>query len=228
MLKRQKGQTLIETVVAIFILVMGMTAAVGLALYAFGTSTSITKQIIATGLAREGIEAVKTMRDTNWLNDTLSNNCYSYVTSQNNGKCYKNWLNKKFCIDPTNNNGNCNGSAGNLNYYLGIDGSTQDVWDLVRQRNTDNYGLDFNSAVGNSGFYSPSNSTAGNSEYYRKISIEKDNTAPFDHSADLGPRLKVTVQVWWTDKKCPRSANWPGLGKCSLELKTNLTNWRDY
>src|SRR4051812_47761986 len=90
---RHKGQTLIETVAGIFILVMGITAAVSLAIYALGASTNITKQIIGTGLAREGVEAVKNMRDTNWLKLTsIDTNCYDYTTGANSAKCYKDWL----------------------------------------------------------------------------------------------------------------------------------------
>ena len=62
---RNKGQTLIETLAAVFILVMGVSASVGLAIYAFNTSGGVVKQIIATGLAREGLEAVRNMRDSN-------------------------------------------------------------------------------------------------------------------------------------------------------------------
>jgi type II secretory pathway pseudopilin PulG len=111
-LKKQKtkylGQTLIETMVALFILSMGVSSAVGLSIYAFGSSNSILKQIIGTGLAREGIEAVRNMRDTNWLNDSLiTNGCYNFATGVlDSENCYQNWLGDKsstgvpFCINP--------------------------------------------------------------------------------------------------------------------------------
>ena len=90
-----QGQTLIETLAALFILFMGVGAATGLAVYAFSASGNINKQIIATGLAREGMEAVRNMRDTNWLNGPLMpNGCYNYATCQaNQASCYLNWLN---------------------------------------------------------------------------------------------------------------------------------------
>src|SRR5258708_8211428 len=92
---RFSGESLIETMVAIFILVMGISAAVGLATYTFSSSTSITKQIVATGLAREGLEALRNMRDTNWLTSTLSSNCYDYTSgSSSGGNCYPTWLNQ--------------------------------------------------------------------------------------------------------------------------------------
>jgi hypothetical protein len=98
----QQGQTLIETMVACFILIMGINAAVGLAIFALSSSTNITKQIVGMGLAREGIEAVRNIRDTNWLKQTSINlDCYNYATGNtspdypaaNGGaRCYKNWL----------------------------------------------------------------------------------------------------------------------------------------
>jgi type II secretory pathway pseudopilin PulG len=102
------GQTLIETLAALFILTMGVSAAVSLAIYAFGSSGTVLKQIIATGLAREGLEAVRNMRDTNWLQDTLSTNgCYSFTSGlPNSESCYTNWLGDKtgtavpFCLNP--------------------------------------------------------------------------------------------------------------------------------
>ena len=83
--------------------------------------SDITKQIIATGLAREGIEAVKNMRDTNWLKDTLSvNGCYDFATGQaNQANCYVNWLGQ-------------NGSANFLPSFL-ISSETHLLWENMAQ-----------------------------------------------------------------------------------------------
>lgn len=239
-----QGQTLIETLVAIFILVMGVTAAVGLAIYALNSSSSITKQIIATGLAREGIEAVKNMRDVNWLRDTLATNgCYNYVTAgTGQSPCYINWLGDTnlsiapFCLNPSKNQGNCNGSGTPTeNYNLGFDSTDNNFWSLqVQSANGKNYGLVFNSNPATSGFYAPGGgggltcgNGAGRADYCRKVVLTVITTSPYDKDANL-PLLQVQSQVWWVDKKCPRSADWPGLGKCSVEIDTNLTNWKDY
>lgn len=238
--QKNSGQSLIETMVAIFILVMGITSAVGLASFSLNNSTSIAKQIVATGLAREGVEAVKNMRDTNWLQQTtIDPNCYNFETAGNTGNCYKNWLTQKYCIDPTDNNGNCAGTATTQNYFLGFDYSDNNFWYLVRQRNADNYGLVFNSTPTQYGMYWPgdktngtlcSDGTAGISDFCRKVIITKINTSPYNkaNQTDIGPKLLVQVQVWWKDRKCARSANWPGAGKCAIELSTYLTNWKNY
>lgn len=238
--RRSVGQTLIETLAAAFILTMGMSAAVGLAIFAFNTSGGIVKQIIATGLAREGLEAVRNMRDTNWLKDTLIvNGCYDFSTGQaGKANCYPNWLNKTFCINPTNNNGNCNGDAPvgtAINYYLGFDSSVQNSWILTKDKATLYYGLNFNdpNASNNwqtNGFYAPGagvtcqNSSSG---YCRKIIITKIATAPYNQ--DVGPLLQVQSQVWWADKKCPKVADFSGASvTCRLELDTYLTNWKNF
>lgn len=222
----ETGQTLIETLVAVFMLVMGVTAAVGLAIYAFNTSSGITRQIIATGLAREGLEAVKNMRDTNWLLDTLATNCYDFQNpSANDGKCYASWLNPAggFNITPQS-------------LRLSLDGSGSALWKVQSAGN--NWGLDFDPSLGAGlgcganfcGFYGVNNLSAGSadgsSEYYRQIVITADTSPPFNQP-NL-QRLRVESRVWWTDKKCPRSQSWPGAGQCSVSIQSNLTNWKTY
>jgi hypothetical protein len=234
-------------------LVMGVTAALGLAIYALGSSTNITKQIIATGLAREGLEALKDMRDTNWLLQTsIDTNCHNYVDSTNTARCYKDWLGKNggpipyFCIDPQKNNGNaCNGSHSNTSdYFLGADSGSSGYWTLISQRGCApncNFGLRFDK--GNSlgqGFYHTNGSSGvvcgsggGASDFCRKIIITQDpTTAPYNQN--IGPLIKVQSRVWWVDKKCPRVSDWsesagivPDLS-CRVEMVMYLTNWKGY
>lgn len=225
------GQTLIETLAAAFILVMGISASVGLAIFAFNTSGGIVKQIIATGLAREGVEAVRNMRDTNWLQDTLvTNGCYDYVTATaNKANCYPNWLNKTFCLDPTNNSGNCNGNGNNIYYYVGFDSNNPDFWVFAKENANYGINLDKNNS-GTSGFYSETGNTNclnATSDYCRRIFISKITTPPYDQ--DVGPLLFVQSQVWWIDKKCPRVSTFDKASvTCRLELDTYLTNWKNF
>lgn len=258
----QSGQTLIETVIAIFILVSGIAAAVGLAIFALSNSQNLTRQMVAVGLAREGVEAVKNMRDTNWLKQaTIDSDCYNPKSLLNDAKCYKRWLDQqaypnKFGfigdnLDPTVSNPS--------NYVLGFNSDSVDwpnFWGLVRNPtllplpiclntpsfpfNSPRYAMDFfsdptNDSTYGEGYYRPNCSGTGNSGFYRKIILEKEdgvsqygsgNENPFNKNT--GQRLKVISRVWWTDKKCPVSADWPGLGKCSVELQTYLTNWKNY
>jgi type II secretory pathway pseudopilin PulG len=232
---KYSGQTLIETLVALFILIMGISAAVGMAIYAFGTSSAVVKQIVATGLAREGVEAVRNMRDTNWLKQTtIDTDCYNYAdTAANNANCFKGWMNQFYCIDPTSNNGNCNGvGATTMAYFLGFDASAKDPWFLTKEAT--NYGLNFDpNNSGTGGFYTPTingvscASASGRADFCRKVIITEDSTAPFNQN--IGPLLKVQSQVWWADKKCPRATDYAqALPGCRVELDSYLTNWKNY
>jgi len=241
----QTGQTLIETLAAIFILVMGITAAVGLAIYALNSSSSVTKQIIATGLAREGLEAVRNMRDTNWLKDTLSTDCYDFSSTpvgQPTAKCYKKWLGTNglptpFCLDPSNSG--CDGGlpAGAKQFYsLSFDSSSANFWSLQPQPSTGgNYGLAFSGdAFDTNGIYYSDGTTPcadgpNASDYCRKIIISKDTDQPQYQQSSTGPLLIVESQVWWVDKTCPRVPDYDKANSaCRIELDTYLTNWKNY
>jgi Tfp pilus assembly protein PilV len=65
--KRQSGQTLIETITALFILTTALVAGLSLAIYAASSSNRSKEEVVASNLAREGIEVVRMMRDSNWL-----------------------------------------------------------------------------------------------------------------------------------------------------------------
>ena len=63
----KKGETLIEVIAALTSLVLAGIAAMTLIISVM-TSTAISKEyLIAQNLAREGIEGVTNIRDTNWL-----------------------------------------------------------------------------------------------------------------------------------------------------------------
>ncbi len=222
------GQTLIETLAALFILVMGVTAATGLAIYSFNASTSINKQIVATGLAREGVEAIKNMRDTNWLKiGSPDTNCYNYASSTAyNAKCYKSWL------DPSGSIGYDITGTGVKSLRLSLNPSINDsIWTI--KSDDGNWGLNFDSNMSGgvfNGFYTipniSSGLTHGSSGFYRQIVLTEDTSG--NYSWAEYHRLIVESRVWWIDKRCPKSAIWPGLGKCSISLVTNLTNWKNY
>jgi hypothetical protein len=243
--KSQSGQTLIETLAALFILVMGITSSVGLALYAFSTSSAVTKQIVAAGIAREGVEAVKNIRDMNWLKYTTSN-CYDFATASSTaGTCFTQWLGTggsvPFCIDPTNNAGNCNGlGLTKEDYALGIDssfGSSGTLWHMYRQRGGAQYGMSFDPTNSSGmGFYNQDGNTdcAGTTiaDYCRKITTTAGTVydpATYGGAQNPGPLLFVQSEVWWVDKKCPRVLDFTSApAGCKVELDTYLSNWKNY
>lgn len=214
----QSGQTLIETLVAAFVLTMGISAALGLAQYSLHATSSIKQRIIAVGLAREGIEAVKNMRDTNWLHETMATDCYNFQSGEYNGaqnaNCFRHWLDSYYKIRKGT-------------YYLSFDTSGNPFWQLT---NSENYGLDYTEDDVSKGFYQSNgnNVSATNSGFGRAIVISEQNDSPFDKDGDIGPRLKVTSTVWWTDQNCSVSDSIPEGTACKVVLETYLTNWKTF
>lgn len=242
--KYQKGQTLIETMVAMFVLVMGIGAAFGLATYALSSTSGITKQVIGMGLAREGVEVVKNMRDTNWLNSPLypnnndnlnPNGCYDFQNSSpSTGVCYKYWLNPGA---NTSNGGsgtnfvtyNIDPGASVKNYVLNYTGTSFSLSNLA---SNPNYKVYKYSETSNNPRYTqltnPS-STDVESGFYRRIRLETQTTGAFGRSPEMNA-LKVTVDVWWSQKNCQaNNDNFENLPQsCKITLQTYLTNWKTY
>lgn len=217
----ERGQTLIETLVACFILVMGITAALTLATYSLGATSNIKQQMIGAGLAREGIEVVKNMRDTNWLRDRLSTDCFNFTDNDNSAFCYRDWLN-------TPEGYNISGNGASTSYSLRFNNADKLPWQL--HKTDSEFGLDEVALTKDTTqvyYNNPDGLTPeqGNSGFARKITITEESFPPFNLS-DTGPRLKVTSQVWWTGKDCEMTQDVNPNRSCSVTLETYLTNWR--
>ena len=65
----QKGQSMLEAIIASGIIVTAVTSSLTLVSAAIGAEKESEGGIIGAGLAREGIEVVRSIRDTNWLTD---------------------------------------------------------------------------------------------------------------------------------------------------------------
>lgn len=224
----QAGQTLVETVVGVFVLTIGISTAVGLAAAMFSATSSAVKQVIASGLAREGVEAVFNMRGTNWLKGQLDDDCYDYTTGSSNAYCHQDWLNPaqtgSYDLTPP---------SGSRSYTIDADVAStgnQPYWVLTQQPpGNPQYRLYYDSNATSGLYYKTSSGGAVPSEYYREVLLEmEDSTVPY-YNASIGPRLKVASRVWWTDKGCQPAAQWAQtVPKCRIELVSYLTNWRNY
>jgi len=64
---QSKGFTILEVTTAIFILTVGVGAALSLMNQTLSLGSVIKQKLIASYLAQEGIEIVRNIRDTNWL-----------------------------------------------------------------------------------------------------------------------------------------------------------------
>lgn len=225
-MNRQSGQTLIETTVGIFILIVGISSAVGLATYSLNSTSNVTKQLIATGLAREGIEAARNMRDTNWLKGTIASSCYNYTTTALDAYCYTNWLSSFYNFD---------GAPIEIDShtvdFLPTVLDNQQYWDfdVVTSTAPNRYRVYYDADLSDGRLYTSLGGTNDPTDFYREVILQLDTTAPY-YQASIGPRIKVTSRVWWLDKNCqPPLDSWSeSKPACRVELVGFLTNWRNY
>lgn len=65
--KNNRGETLAETIIALMILAIGITFSGVLMANSLGNISSSKNRIVAVNIAREGLEIVRNIRDSNWL-----------------------------------------------------------------------------------------------------------------------------------------------------------------
>jgi len=76
----QRGFTLIEALVALVLVTVAMGPVLILATSAVNVASRIEHNLIASNLAQEGIEVIRNIRDTNWLNGAAFDNNLSAGT----------------------------------------------------------------------------------------------------------------------------------------------------
>ncbi len=65
-MQASRGQSLIETLVALSVMVIGIAGAVSLGIISIRAGQTSQLDVVAENLAREGIEAARSVRDANW------------------------------------------------------------------------------------------------------------------------------------------------------------------
>jgi hypothetical protein len=110
-LRNQKGLSLLDVVVAIFIIIVGLVGILSLINHSLGSSSRGKNEIVASFLAQEGIEMIRLMRSANadwadWYNSVNDGN-YRVQYSDNYLMSYSDVPLK---VDP--NNGLHNYNAG--------------------------------------------------------------------------------------------------------------------
>jgi len=70
----KQGFTLMEAIVAIFLLTVGIVGVLSLVTQTISSATFSKDKLIAAYLAQEGVEIVRNIRDTNWLQEWSWNN----------------------------------------------------------------------------------------------------------------------------------------------------------
>ncbi len=117
-----KGFTLVETLVAITILILGITGTYVAVSQSISSGVYAKEQVVAIYLAQEGVEMVRNMRDNNgiqnsynppvnWLHgisETPNDPCYFSTDPDNPGKsCYQDVTSQTPTFYPCADVGNC-------------------------------------------------------------------------------------------------------------------------
>ncbi|PIR97618.1 MAG: hypothetical protein COT91_00500 [Candidatus Doudnabacteria bacterium CG10_big_fil_rev_8_21_14_0_10_41_10] len=199
---KENGQTLIETLVAIFLLTTGIIGGLSLAIFALGASDVTVNQIVATNLAREGVEVVRNMRDTNWLEaedaDGLSDCSSDIGVGQ---ECYADWDSQVY---------NISGNPSGKKYILQFS-TYGNSWQILTSTGGQNVRLYLQS----DGSYNHVDN--GNWKYSRLVVITRESAT----------RLLVKSTVWWKGKNCAATDS-PPETRCKVVIEEYLTNWRNY
>ncbi len=241
----QKGQSLIETIAAIFILTMALTTVIGVTIYALSKSNVSQKEIVATNLAREGIDVLRMMRDTNWMagdvggaNYSLDVDCGTTPPNGNTGLpqtgqggASENPMNNKTCypqwMDGPTYNFDPNSWSGANDARVRLDTPSSVSWILETVNGSRRYHM----CIEATGEIRHSNACDNNTNppYARRIQISSANTAsPYTRR---NPQLRVVSTVVWQDKKCPSIVNADPVSlntSCKVVTEEFLTNWKDY
>jgi prepilin-type N-terminal cleavage/methylation domain-containing protein len=212
--KNKKGFGLVELVMAMVILSIALVGILNLMTYLIKAAQVNKEQILALNLAREGIEMVRNVRDSNWLNGcpTWGGSCSHWTTAGGTATC---------CQWDSGIN-----TAGD--HTLAID------FDATNNRYILNYTpTDFSSAgttlyldSATDLYVTSAYMTGGSpaSEYKRLITIDficrdtDDTNEQIITAGDCGAQKKVGIQVTsamqWND------------GGSTLSLVDKLYNWK--
>lgn len=223
------GQSMIETIVAIFILTSALTAGLGLAIYAFSSAQVSLNEVVATNLAREGVDVMRYMRDTNWL-ESDKKNIAPYTLADCGGTlCYAKWL---------------EGVSGLGYHNYGIaensGGSNPNQWRLEFSPSTNDWvldvGNDYNLYLQSDGINAGSYQHVDNgtvSVFARRMRISYCYTTTTPACANYtvqNPEVIVQSTVAWRGKNCVWAGTDPEAApsRCKIVVEEHLTNWKDY
>ncbi len=213
--KTKKAETLVEVIIALFIVAMGAGVSTNLIINALQSSAYSKDSLIATSLAQEGIEAVRNIRDTNWLRFSADKkNCWNIKPEET-------------VCSPSNkiqqsDNYTANLDITNYSWTLKQNASALDTTNISKASNepyrlkyvdldsTKDTNGDGNNTNDHDLYINTAGATTGQSKFYRQIKLEYIGTnTPED-------KMKVTSIVAWE----------VGQVVHKVKLQTILTNYR--
>ncbi|MDQ7009503.1 MAG: hypothetical protein Q9M94_04405 [Candidatus Gracilibacteria bacterium] len=200
----KKATSIIEAMVVILIVVTGVIGMFKVYTNSQKLSASTANKIQAIQIAREGIEGVKNIRDTNWILFASDNkNCWN-VFDYNNS-CIGDTSSDKNKFDILAGSYKISQNSDNR-WYLDLKRTTETLFSKSDYRNEMEVGLDIN------GFFTQSGAVSEIIPLFtREIKISYTT-----NSND--PKMEVISVVRWKDLASNRPHK--------VEFKSILTNWK--
>lgn len=173
----KKGETLIEVITALTSLVIAAVASVTIIISTYHSSTISREYLVAQNLAREAIEGMTNIRDTNWLlYPSQRNTCWLVV----NGDCatgMKAKENEAYIIDrDTGGKFKMDKENGKLNLSDPNNKQINDLYQLF---------------VDNEKYFTTNKVNTAPTNWYRMVTVEKAG------DLDTAVAIKVTAEVQW-------------------------------
>ncbi len=109
---KKSGETVLEVMIAVAIMSIVMTGAFALFQQAIEVNVNIRNRVIALSIAQEGIEAVRSLRDVNWLRfsgnrrdnwlclEISGNSCDSSMTGEGFYRVHYDDTEKEYLLEP--------------------------------------------------------------------------------------------------------------------------------
>lgn len=215
MIFTKKASGIIEAMVVILLLVTGIVWVYTLLISSQRLATSTSLRIEAIQIARDWLEAVTNIRDTNWIlfwGDIK--NCWNTLNYNNS------------CIgDTTKASGTYMTHSPTQSFILYRDLQNRFIINTQPRWTSDfsdaTYRNRFSIKLDGQGFYTQTGSVILQALYTREIRVDYLNAGNVSQwsNAPNNPKIKVSSIVQWQD---PARDN-PVL----LEMSTILTNWKD-
>ena len=192
-LRSNAAETLAEVIIAITVLSLGTGSATILVLTSVNATVSGENRLVAYNLAREGVEAVRNIRDTNWLRFPGDRDqCWDTYNLVNPTLCAIT-VNKLRGPDPFIVSPDFTTSNAYFTWNISATSAPAD-WKL--------YTIDINSTDPGGTFYTHDSLFTGaiESPFSRTITIVKT-----PGSSTVPARMLVTATVSWEERGVPRS-----------------------
>lgn len=207
--RRERGFTLVEVIVMMAVLTIGILGTLAVASVAVQSGVRNEQQAVAANLAREGVELVRSIRDSNWAAaaDGAGPGCWDYYprTQEAAGQPLPGSCNPRFQSLSTPTNFAAYLNVGNGMPYL------------VQQASAQTENSVYRLCQDNRGVFVPRLAPCTTSRtYFRRVTVSRAKDLGID--ADDGTR-KYSILV-------QSRVTWPDRGADDVIVEEYLTDWR--